>query len=116
MDATEEILARVSKLSPQARLSYLARLAHGITIAMRDAYEAGGTGLTNPSEARKLNEIQHQVTGALADFLASGGSTYTAESLTERVLASREDIEIGRLLDFFVNAAVDQAECSQRGG
>lgn len=109
MRPDESNLTRVSKLPPEARLVYLACLAHGLTVAARDGYEVGGTGLTDGVKVRKLNERQHQVTGCLADLLATGTSTWTAEALTEMLL-DREDPELARLLEFFVEVALHQAE------
>jgi hypothetical protein len=84
-------------------------MAHGLTVAVRDSYEPGGSGLTDPAKVRKLNELQHQVTGALADLLSTGASSYTVESLTEMLLACRDDPRIERLIEFFVEVAIEQA-------
>lgn len=112
MKSSKPMLDQVSKLSSQRRPIYLACLAHGLTVAARDGYEVGGSGLTNPAMVRRLNEIQHEVTGALADFLATGTSTWTAEALTEMLLACEDETEKGRL-EFIAEIALDRTERSR---
>ncbi|MFZ6799094.1 hypothetical protein [Undibacterium sp. Di24W] len=56
-------------LSKDAKILFLARLAHGITIAGRNSYVAGSDDLENPSQLRRINEIQHRVLGCLLHLM-----------------------------------------------
>jgi hypothetical protein len=50
-----------SRYSSQEKTDFLLQFAHTLTILARDTYEVGKEDLTNPSQLRLINEVQHRV-------------------------------------------------------
>ena len=57
----EEARRRFERLPSNEQLRVLASFGHNLTIAARDSYEVGGTGLRSPERFRNINEVQHRV-------------------------------------------------------
>jgi hypothetical protein len=49
-------------LDRQGKTSFLARVAHELTVLARDTYEPGTRGVTDPSRLRAINEVMHRLT------------------------------------------------------
>lgn len=47
------------------QIEFLSLMAFELTILARDTYEVGRDGLTNPVRLRRINEVQHCITGQL---------------------------------------------------
>ena len=52
----------VEGLDRQTKTSFLARVAHELTVLARDTYEPGTRGVTDPSRLRAINEVMHRLT------------------------------------------------------
>ena len=59
----------ISALPEQAKVAFLSRLAHEITVCARSTYEAGTENISEPKVLRAYNELQHRVTGSLRDHI-----------------------------------------------
>jgi hypothetical protein len=70
-------------LSNDAKIAYLARVAHTLTICARDTYEFGTEDVLNPQTLRAYNELLHQIIGSIISRLA--GSKEPVESTIEMI-------------------------------
>jgi len=73
-------------LEPVAKAQFLSTLGHALTIAGRESYEVGGTGLTNPPYLREINEIQHRVLACLRGILNGTLNASFERSIAQWVL------------------------------
>ncbi len=64
-----QIAKRYESLSPAAQARCLGRLAHCVTIWARDTYIPQTEAIANPTRLRRMNELQHQITGQLNHVL-----------------------------------------------
>ena len=78
---------------------FLARLSFEITIAGRNSYEAGTDELTDPRQLRRVNEVQHRVTGCLSQLLNGTCPDGSVESIAQWVLAE-PDAELRHILQW----------------
>ena len=76
-------LDHLESLSYDAKTALLARIAHTLTICVRDTYEIGTENFLNPQTLRAYNELLHQVTGSIVNRLA--GSQEPVESTIETI-------------------------------
>jgi hypothetical protein len=70
---------------------FLAHLMYELTILMRDTYEVGRDGLTNPQRARLINEIQHCISAFLLASLRNDSQHYPDDLLVKAILVHRAD-------------------------
>jgi len=84
--------------SSQEKVDFLAQFAHALTILGRDAYEAGGNGLTSPSRLRLINEVEHRVTGFLISLLKNDPKRYPDEILVKIMLEYPDDLDLQQQL------------------
>jgi len=77
-------------LNREAKLLFLTRLAHGITIAGRNSYVPGSDELENPTQLRKINEIQHRVLGCLLQLMQDEAYENIYHSIANCVLNESE--------------------------
>lgn len=73
---------RLTALSASARLKGFIRAAHFVTVAARDTYEVGASGLKNPNRLRAANELMHRLLG-IAVASAEGQGTYPDDVIVE---------------------------------
>jgi hypothetical protein len=57
-----EFTARLESDVPQAKGSFLAKVAYDLTVRARETYELGGHGITEPARLRAINEVMHRLT------------------------------------------------------
>ena len=81
----------IESLAPNFAIRFLARLSWEITIAGRNSYEPGTEELTDPSQLRRVNEIQHRVTACLSQLLEDKCPDGFVQSIAQRVLMERDD-------------------------
>lgn len=81
----------IASLASDVAVRFLARLSFGITVAGRESYEADTDELTNPSQLRKVNELQHRVTACLSQLLEGRCPDGFVQSIALMVLAERDD-------------------------
>lgn len=77
-------------LNKDAKILFLAGLGHEITIAGRNSYAAGSDDLENPSELRRINEIQHRVLGCLLHLMHDDAHANIHHSVANSVLNQSE--------------------------
>ncbi len=77
-------------LPNDVRLTFLACLAHELTIAGRGSYEAGTEDLVHPRWLRRINEIQHRVVACLQEGLAGESNVDFQKSIANWVLDQHE--------------------------
>jgi hypothetical protein len=83
-DDMRQAVQRLAALSAVARLKGFIRATHFVTIAARDSYEVGTSGLRSPDRLRAANELMHKLLGiALAS--AEGRETYPDDVIVEIV-------------------------------
>jgi len=78
-----------ASLSNDEKTTFLARLAHTLTVCARDTYEVGTEGVLQPRILRAYTELLHRVTGAVRDHL-SGTEGYSLEDIFEMMRAFGE--------------------------
>jgi hypothetical protein len=61
----QNLVQCLNRLSPEDHARFLARLAFHLTVAGRDTYAQGATGIARPQAARGVNELQHKVLGQM---------------------------------------------------
>ena len=77
-------------LSPTARILFLARLAHALTVSARDTYETGTENVLRPEMLRAYNELLHRVTVAVRDHIL-GREGQSVESVLSMIRAFGEE-------------------------
>jgi len=92
-------------LPERPKLMFLVFLCHELTIAGRNSYEPQTDSLKKPDQLRKINEIQHRVSGCMRDLLA--GHASIEQSIAKWVLA-QTDAELGGLMSWAWRAAKDR--------
>ena len=86
----------MTSLDGAAKVRFLARLTHALTIAGRSAsYEGGTQGLIRPEYLRSINEIQHRVSACLVEVLSGDASESFERSIAGWVLEP-SDAELRR--------------------
>jgi hypothetical protein len=87
-----------STLAPKDKASFLAALAHELTIVARDTCEAGTENLTHPSRMRAVNEVQHRLTAFLAALLRGDPQRHPHDILVRILLEHPRDAVLERQL------------------
>lgn len=99
MITIEAETAWINSLASDQKLRFLARLSFELTIAGRLSYEAGTDELANPRHLRRVNEVQHRVTGSLSQFLENTYPNGFVPSIAQWVLAE-PDTELRHILQW----------------
>ena len=107
-----DAIASFSALNTEEQARFLARFAHDLTVAARDAYEAGGYGLTDPARVRAINEVQHRVTGHLSALLGDDPKRYPDDVVVGIFLEEREDA----VLEWQLSEVFDRAMSRTKAG
>ncbi len=68
------------------QIVFLASYANRLTVAARDTYVAGEDAVADPCRLRRMNEIQHRVTGHLLHLLQSNPERYPDDVLMSIIL------------------------------
>jgi len=76
-------------LSPTAKILFLARLAHALTVCARETYESGTENVLEPQILRAYNELLLRVTVAVRDHIL-GRERESAESVLGTIRAFGE--------------------------
>lgn len=84
--------------SSKDKEEFLAHLIHELTIIARDSYEVGQNGLTNPQRMRRINEVQHQISGFLCALLSNNAHRYPDDVLVRIILEHPDDSDLERQL------------------
>ena len=87
-------------LTDAQKIEACARLAHMLTVAARETYEAGTLNVTLPGRLREINEIQHHVTGALVQMIETGDFKFADDSLVMLFHAGTCDDGLQTILEF----------------
>jgi hypothetical protein len=88
-------------LSDSARVLFLARLAHLLTICARDTYEVGTEDVLDPRRLRAYNEVLHRVTASVVSHLRREEG-YSLESIIELLRSFGVDHDQTREVDWAV--------------
>jgi hypothetical protein len=80
-------LIQVESLSNAARVIFLARVAHLLTVSARGTYEVGTENILKPQLLRAYNELLHRVTGAIRDHLLESKHCTPLEAVLDGMLA-----------------------------
>jgi hypothetical protein len=72
------------------RATFLARVAHNLTVVAREYYEFQAPGVTDPLRLREMNELQHHVTSYLSHVLSGTEDQHWAPFIIERMLSNRD--------------------------
>ena len=83
----------LAALDEREKASFLARLAHALTIAGRASYISGSIGLEHPEWLRQVNEVQHRVLACLHQVLRGEGNVEFQRSIAQWVL-DEQDAEL----------------------
>jgi hypothetical protein len=95
-DADEEAAIQwFTALEPAERASFLANVAHRLTVAARDCYQFQAPGVTDPLRLREMNELQHYVTSYLGHVLRGTEDQSWAPFIVKRLLVN-DDPTIGK--------------------
>jgi len=97
MSTTSTETTWISSLTLDRKVCFLARLSFEITIAGRHSYEAGTDELTHPRQLRRINEIQHRVSGCLSQLLTGTCPEGFDLSIPECVL-TETDVETKNMM------------------
>lgn len=96
-----------SAYTRQEQIDFLSLLAFELTIIARDTYEAGQEGLTNPARLRRINEVQHSITGQLLNLLKNDPHRYPDDALMQIILEQPDDAELQGHLELAFNHSVN---------
>jgi hypothetical protein len=86
-------------LGKDDKASFLAKLAHTITIAGRFTYTPQAEGLDKPADLRRINEVQHRVIACLVEVLGDHCSPEFQRSIAEWMLR-QPHAEVGENLSW----------------
>jgi hypothetical protein len=65
--------------------------AHALTVLARDTSEGGREGLTDPSQLRCMNELQHRVLSCLMALMKHDANRYPNDVFVRLILERPED-------------------------
>jgi hypothetical protein len=83
----------LASLDRDAKVLFLAKLGHTLTVAGRNSYTVQGEGLANPAQLRHINEIQHRVLACLVEVL-EGKSTVSFQRSVAVWVLEQSDPEV----------------------
>jgi len=89
MDVTT--VEKFLRLSEQAKIEALVRLAWELAVVGRDAYEPGTNRLTHPTRLRAINEIQHRISAHVLAMLRGDERRYPDVVLARMILEEDND-------------------------
>ena|SRR5205085_6840342 len=95
----DEAIAIFSAYSLREKEEFLAHLIYELTIVVRDSYEAGGDGLTNPQRVRSMNEVQHRLSAFLWALLRNDPKRYPDDILVKIILEHSDDSTLEQQLN-----------------
>lgn len=95
---TDQAITFFSTLSAREKEEFIAHLTYELTIIGRDTYEAGQDGLTDPQRMRRINEVQHSLSGYLLALLRNDRRRYPDEVLLKIILEHPDDSMLERQL------------------
>ena len=104
----DEAISVFSSYSLAEKEEFLSHLIYELTVLMRDSYEVGGEGLTNPRRARLINEIQHRVSALLWASLRRDSQPFPDEFLVRLVMEHPDDNVLERQLGETFTRLVNQ--------
>lgn len=87
----DEAIAVFSSYSLEEKEEFIAHLIHELTVVARDSYVVQGDGLTNPQRVRRINEVQHQLSGFLHALLLGSSMRYPDDTLVRIILEHPDD-------------------------
>jgi hypothetical protein len=93
---TTSIVGAFLGLPHQAKIEALVHLIQELTILVRDTYEVGSSGLSNPARLRALNEVQHRISSHALALLRNDPCRYPDEVLANIILGHDDDLEFQR--------------------
>jgi hypothetical protein len=85
---TQKAIDAFSHFSNQEKSEFLAHLSHELTILARAAYVPGTEDLNDPARLRRINELQHQLSGFLMKLLSNDVERYP-DDVFVRILVER---------------------------
>ena len=85
-----EMKAAFAALTEEQQTLVLASYAHELTLVARGGYEAGTEQLSDPALVRRVNEVQHRVTGAIVSRLISSKERYPDDVLIDIIAGESE--------------------------
>jgi hypothetical protein len=97
----------IESLSNSAKLAFLARFAHALTICGRDTYEQGTDDVKEPHVLRSYNELLHRVTGAVVHH-AVGTDGPSVEAILEMARDFGARVNRAKEVDWAVNLSLQQ--------
>ena len=115
--APEEALRWFVALSAPSRATFLAALAHGLTIASRCFFNALEPAHSDAVRARAVNELLHQVTGYLRAMLAGDENFSMAPRMINGLLVQTDSelmLQVHQAWQCAVEAT-DAQQVRQRG-
>jgi hypothetical protein len=83
---SSDAAAFLAKLSDAEQAQFLVRFSFELTIAARDTYEIGGTGVEKPDRLRLVNEVLHRALGQSEKCLRGEERRYSAEEMARILL------------------------------
>jgi hypothetical protein len=107
--------SRLEGLELHLRIRFLARLAHMVTIIVRECYSCEGEGFCDAPMARRLNEMEHRITGLLTDAVMGSEGQHDIRDVLEAMLMV-EDQGIKRKLEFAIHWALKPGSGEPTGG
>ena len=91
MTTVQNELDWLASLGAADKSAFLAKLAHAITIAARQTYIAGSSGVEKPELLREANEVQHRVLACLINAIADKPNASFERATAEWVLSHSDD-------------------------
>ena len=82
----EVATALYSSLNRTAQVKLLSRFGFNLTVAARDAYEAGTEEIIDPRRLRQINEVQHRVFDHIDKLLNDDPDRYPDDVLISMLL------------------------------
>lgn len=105
----------VASLPSEAKLAFWSRLSHELTVIARDTYEPGTENVKDPSRLRRVNELQHILTGVIVALIEDRKPTISDGDLVGFFADPRADTELGNLLQFCLSRVVTRLQTRQGG-
>lgn len=84
----DKAITTFCNMSREGQIAFLVSYAHWLTVVARDTYEAAAEGVTDPARLRRINEIQHRVTGHLQRLLDDDPERYPDDVLTTIIVSN----------------------------
>ena len=106
----EQVRTELSEMKDSARLKFLIKYGHELTIMARDAYVFQSEEVLNPKLLRGINEILHRVFQAIRELEEKSEEKFSFEGLPHWISCQERDLDIQKASMNAINRVIQKCK------